>query len=130
MKKAFLLLALLLFIIACTPENNQITTNIPDTDITKEEVDQMKIESNDFEDGSTIPAKFSCDGKDINPHLSWQDAPDEAKSFALIIEDPDAPGGTFVHWMVYDISADKKEIKQDSVPGKQVQNDFGKEDYG
>jgi len=96
----------------------------------EKEVDIMKLRSNDFNEGDMIPSKFTCEGQDINPHLAWDDVPEGAKSFALIFDDPDAPSGTFVHWLVKDISADAREIQQDSVPGTQVANSWGKEDYG
>ena len=97
----------------------------------KREVISMKIESNDFEDGGFIPSEFTCDGKDINPHLKWSDFPDETEAFALTCIDPDAPGGDFIHWLVYNIPADVTEIsKGGSVLGKEVENDFGKTEYG
>jgi Raf kinase inhibitor-like YbhB/YbcL family protein len=90
----------------------------------------MKLTSNDFNQGDLIPKEFTCQGDDFNPHLAWEDAPANTKSFALIVDDPDAPVGLWVHWLVKDIPANIKEIKQDSVPGNQVENDFGKKDYG
>lgn len=92
----------------------------------------MKLESKDFEHEGWIPSKFTCDGEDISPHLMWRDVPKGTKSFALIVDDPDAPVGTWVHWLVCDIPADCREIEQNSVPEKatQLRNDFGKKDYG
>ncbi len=92
----------------------------------------MKLMSNDFEHESMIPSIFTCDGKDISPHLAWEDVPEGTKSFALIVDDPDAPMGTWVHWLMCNISFEKREITQNSVPSGalQVKNDFGKVDYG
>lgn len=92
----------------------------------------MKLRSNNFEHGNKIPPEFTCDGRDVSPKLSWKDAPDGTKSFALSVVDPDAPGRTFIHWLVYDIPKDINEIDQGSLPkgAKQVRNDFGKEEYG
>ena len=92
----------------------------------------MKLKSKDFEDDGNIPSEFTCDGRDISPQLSWEDAPAETKSFALSVADPDAPGGTWIHWLVYDIPKDVRSIDRGSLPGgaKQVENDFGKKDYG
>ncbi|MBW2989958.1 YbhB/YbcL family Raf kinase inhibitor-like protein [Candidatus Woesearchaeota archaeon] len=90
----------------------------------------MKLRSDDFEEGGMIPSKFTCQGENINPHLAWLDVPEDAKSFALIVDDPDAPAGTWVHWLVKDIPADAREIKPDSIPGAEVLNSFGKEGYG
>lgn len=90
----------------------------------------MKLKSNSFEHEGLIPPKYTCDDIDINPHLVWEDVPDGTKSFALIVDDPDAPMGTWVHWLVCDIPADIREIPEDNVPGRQIKNDFGKRDYG
>lgn len=92
----------------------------------------MKLKSKDFEENGNIPAEFTCDGKDISPQLSWEDAPAETKSFALSVADPDAPVGTWIHWLVHDIPKDVISIDKGSLPegAKQVENDFGKKDYG
>ena len=92
----------------------------------------MRIWSNDFQHEGMIPQQFTCDGPDFNPHLAWEGVPAEAKSMALIMDDPDAPVGTWVHWLVGDISPSVTEIAQKSVPGggRQVRNDFGKVEYG
>src|SRR3989339_1763951 len=81
------------------------------------EVGKMKLMSDDFKQGDTIPKKFTCQGEDINPQLSWEDVPAGTMSFALVIDDPDAASGNFIHWMVKDIPADVREIPQDSIPG-------------
>ncbi len=90
----------------------------------------MRLSSDVFENGEMIPAKYTCQGDDINPALKWDDVPEGTKGFALIVDDPDAPAGTWVHWLVKDIPADVREIKENSVPGMQVVNSFGKEGYG
>ena len=92
----------------------------------------MKLKSKDFEENSNIPSEFTCDGRDISPQLSWEDAPAETKSFALSVTDPDAPRGTWVHWLVHDIPKDVRSIDRESLPkgAKQVENDFGRKDYG
>lgn len=79
-----------------------------------------------------IPSQFTCDGPDISPHLEWSEAPKETKSFALIVDDPDAPVGTWVHWLVCDIPPNVKSIPRNSLPrgARQVKNDFGKVEYG
>ena len=58
-----------------------------------------------FQNESAIPKKFTCDGEDISPALQWKDAPQGTKSFALIMDDPDAPPGTWIHWLIYDLPA-------------------------
>jgi Raf kinase inhibitor-like YbhB/YbcL family protein len=92
----------------------------------------MKLKSKDFLDNSSIPSDFTCDGRNISPQLSWEDIPEETKSFALSVTDPDAPGGTWIHWLVYDISKELREIERGGLPegAKEVMNDFGKKPYG
>jgi Raf kinase inhibitor-like YbhB/YbcL family protein len=94
--------------------------------------DIMRIWSNDFEEGAMIPSKFTCDDQDMNPHLAWDGVPEGTKSLALICDDPDAPVGTWVHWLVSDIQPNMNGIDQDSVPpgAVQVTNDFRKVEYG
>lgn len=92
----------------------------------------MIITSPHFEDGSEIPRKFTCDGFDMNPELQIQNIPKEAKSLALIMDDPDAPGGTFTHWTVWNIKPDTILIKEESVPPGSREGDtgFGQLGYG
>lgn len=63
----------------------------------------MKLTSSAFENEETIPARYSCEGDNISPPLSWSGVPDEAEALALIVDDPDAPNGTFTHWVVYNL---------------------------
>lgn len=90
----------------------------------------MRITSPDFGHQQKIPGLFTCKGKDINPALRISDVPPEAKTLALIVDDPDAPGKTWVHWVVYNIPPGTREIAQASIPGEQAGNDFGQTDYG
>ena len=92
----------------------------------------MKISSSAFQDGSVIPSKYTCDGEDINPPLEIKDIPEGTKSLVLIVDDPDAPMGTFLHWLVFNINPDVSLIEENSLPEGAVQgrNDFGKENYG
>ena len=89
----------------------------------------MKLTSPAFEHNKSIPAKYTCQGEDINPPLVIEDIPGEAKSLALIMDDPDAPMGIWVHWVVYDIGIISR-IEENSIPGKQGANDFRRKDYG
>lgn len=91
--------------------------------------EQMRLTSPEFENNKFIPQKFTCDGEDISPVLELSDIPDKTQSLALIVDDPDAPMGTWVHWVVFDIPVISR-IDENSIPGKQGRNDFGRKDYG
>src|SRR3989442_4871229 len=67
-----------------------------------------------FKDGAPIPGKYTCDGVDVSPPLTWSDAPAGTRSFALIADDPDAPGGTWVHWVLYNLPAEVAELPEDN----------------
>lgn len=92
----------------------------------------MKIQSSAFENNSSIPSKYTCDGKDINPPLEIKDIPEGTNSLVLIVDDPDAPMGTFLHWLVFNINPDISLIEENSLPEGAIQgkNDFGKVNYG
>ena len=74
-----------------------------------------------FKNGEPIPKKFTCEGGDMNPELHVENLPQGAKSLALLVEDPDAPGGTFVHWIVWNIDPLAAFIKEESKPMKSVE---------
>ncbi len=92
----------------------------------------IKIASPAFKHKDYMPSKYTCDGMDVNPPLRIENIPPEAKSLALIVDDPDAPRGTWVHWVVWNIDSGTREIKENSVPAgaRQGVNDFGKRHYG
>ena len=87
------------------------------------------LRSPEFKDGEAIPRRFTCDGDDLAPPLAWSGAPEATRSFGLIVDDPDAPRGTFTHWMLYDIPAATTELNEEP-PGKALRNDFGRAEYG
>jgi Raf kinase inhibitor-like YbhB/YbcL family protein len=89
---------------------------------------QMKLTSPEFKNNEFIPKKFTCEGNDVSPTLIIEDIPKDAKNLALIVDDPDAPMGTWVHWVLYDIPVVSK-IDEDSITGKQGSNDSGGRDY-
>ena len=91
----------------------------------------MQIKSEAFDNGMQIPANYTCDGPNVNPPLSFYDIPPESKSLAISVDDPDAPGGNFVHWLIWNIDPKTRDIKQDEVPQGSVQgkNGFGTEKY-
>ena len=98
---------------------------------------QLKLKSPDFASGEMIPIQFTCDGADSSPTLEWSDPPGGTKSFALIVDDPDAPVGNWVHWVVFDLPANLRTLarnvpkKEEMADGsRQGRNDFGKIGYG
>ena len=91
----------------------------------------------DFREGDVIPKTHTCEGDDISPELAWENPPEGTESFVLVVEDPDAPGKTFTHWVVYDMPATYKHMEQgfgNDEPHegdmKQGKNDFGFSAYG
>jgi Raf kinase inhibitor-like YbhB/YbcL family protein len=97
----------------------------------------LQISSSAFPAGETIPKKFTCDGPDASPALRWNEPAAKTQSFALIMDDPDAPVGTWVHWVLFDLPADTRELaegvaKQEQLANgaRQGRNDFGKIGYG
>lgn len=92
----------------------------------------MKIGSPAFAENGKIPKQYTCDGQDVNPPLTIENPPANTVSFALIVDDPDAPAGTWVHWVVWNIDPATREIAGATVPKGAVQgiNDFGKKAWG
>lgn len=98
---------------------------------------KLLLTSSSFEPGGYIPAKYTCDGEDISPDLSWDGAPDGTDAYALIVDDPDAPGRVFTHWVVYNIPASVKGFEEGmsafeivKTGASQGKNDFGQVGYG
>src|SRR5208283_1102047 len=90
---------------------------------------ELQISSASFANGDTIPAQFTCDGAAHSPPLAWSGVPKGTTSMVLLVEDPDAPSGTFVHWVVYDIPASSSGFKEGGVEGKEGANSTGKDSY-
>lgn len=99
----------------------------------------LTISSTAFQPGGTIPVRHTCDGEDVSPDLAWTDPPAGTRSFALIVDDPDAPAGTWVHWVLYDVPAEarslasavsKKETLAEPAGARQGRNDFGRIGWG
>jgi len=97
----------------------------------------MEIKSSAFKEGESIPSKYTCDNIDISPDIEWSKVPNGTKAFALIMDDPDAPSGTYVHWVIYNIPGNQREL-QENIPATETldngivqgRNDFGKIGYG
>ncbi len=92
----------------------------------------MILTSPSFENEGNIPNKFTCNGGDFNPELQIQNVPESAKSLALIVDDPDAPSGTFTHWAVWNINPKSSFVKEESIPPASVEGttSFGRIGYG
>lgn len=90
------------------------------------------LTSSAFSPGQSIPRRHTCDGENLSPPLAWQDAPAGAQAFALVMDDPDAPGGTFTHWMLADIPPDRSDLPEGLASGRIAtagRNDFGRPGY-
>lgn len=97
----------------------------------------MKLTSTAFQEGETIPRQYTADGKDVSPPLTWSGTPAGTRSFALICDDPDAPVGTWVHWVLFNLPADRFDLPEGLPPERTVMgdarqgtNDFKKIGYG
>jgi Raf kinase inhibitor-like YbhB/YbcL family protein len=97
----------------------------------------MEIKSSVFKEGMSIPSKYTCDNLDVSPPLEWSKVPTGTKSFALICDDPDAPTETWVHWILFNIPGDLRELPENEPKvetlddgAQQGKNDFGKIGYG
>lgn len=120
---------------SCRAASNGSSTSLQPP--TKLVIKTMKLESKAFTASGMIPSLYTCDGQDISPELHWDTPPTGTQSLALIVDDPDAPGRIFVHWVLYDIPPEVRQLPQatdttSTLPGKGTQgkNDFGKLGYG
>lgn len=99
-----LFIALLVLFVSCSEKSQDNQNN--------QEVKEMKISSPAFENEGMIPSKFTCDGENISPELIFENIPDSAISLALIMDDPDAPRGTWVHWVIFNIPVNTKRLRE------------------
>jgi Raf kinase inhibitor-like YbhB/YbcL family protein len=97
----------------------------------------VELKSAAFSEGGAIPPQYTCDGKDVSPPLAWTGVPSDAKSLALICDDPDAPAGDWVHWVVFDVPPSASGFPEGVPPspeiaglGRQGRNDFRRIGYG
>ena len=91
---------------------------------------KISLSSDVFKDGQPIPVQYTCDGANHSPPLAWSGAPVGTKSFALVVDDPDAPSGTFRHWGMYDIPGSARSYGGGHHAATEVVNDFGRPGYG
>ena len=123
-----------LLLVACSSNDEKPAAEM---EIQEESAMTLQLSSPAFEDGTAIPQKYSCDGEDISPALNWSMPPERTVSIALIMDDPDAPVGTWVHWVLYDLPGDRTKIPED-VPksgelpgvGTQGNNSWRRSGYG
>ena len=137
-KKSFLFFIAIVVTCSCQDKDEE-KVQTKSTQETKEKEMKMefKLTSSAFEEGGMIPKKYTCDAEDVSLPLTWGTVPEGTKSLILICDDPDAPVRTWVHWVLYDIPSDVKELPE-SVPdddtlengAKQGTNDFGNLGYG
>lgn len=130
-----LFLSLILFV-ACKQKYSDTPQN-QNSKNTERKNDEMKITSASFEEGGMIPSKYTCDGQNISPQLSWTGIPKGTKSVALLCDDPDAPVGDWVHWLIFNIPPLLTDLKENIHIGKNLENgaiqglnDFKKNGYG
>jgi Raf kinase inhibitor-like YbhB/YbcL family protein len=105
---------------------------IPDLHAEERTMNKLHFTSQAFPNNGMIPSEYTCDGANGNPPLTIRNVPAKSRSLALIVDDPDAPRGTWVHWVVWNIGPDTSEIPANSAPRGALQgtNDFGKQSYG
>jgi Raf kinase inhibitor-like YbhB/YbcL family protein len=115
----------------------QPQTQLPESSATNQNKPQIKLVSTSFKDGESIPRPYTCDGVNVSPPLEWIGAPKTAKTIAIVCDDPDAPGGTWVHWVLYNLPAENIGLVENlpatenlKAGGFQGKNDFQKIGYG
>jgi Raf kinase inhibitor-like YbhB/YbcL family protein len=127
-EKHFVILTLLFII---------VSKSLAQTNMKEIKMEKINLTSSSFKNGELIPSKYTCDGKNISPALSWDRPSYTIKRFAIIAEDPDSPGGTFIHWVVYNIPSSINHLPEDITPIKNIPdevllgtNSFGHIGYG
>ena len=129
-KVFYVLIALSSVLFCCYKQQNDLQTE-------GDRKMEIKVESSAFEEGAMIPARYTCDGANVSPPLQWGSIPAGTKSIAVISDDPDAPMGDWVHWVIFNIPADVNELEDDIPPDEVLSNgaiqgttDFGRVGYG
>lgn len=127
--------------VACGGDSEEEAPPAVETPAGGEDGVTFSLESEAFPSEAAIPSRYTCDGEDVSPGLSWSDVPSGTEAFALILDDPDAPGGTFTHWLLYNVPPDVSSLPE-GVPNDadpqvaagegtdQGLNDFGNLGYG
>jgi Raf kinase inhibitor-like YbhB/YbcL family protein len=129
-KLALLLLSAMLLFVGCKEKRQSLPD--PSRDETGGSDMNIKITSSAFDEGGMIPSKYTCDGEDVSPPLAWSGIPDGTKSIVLICDDPDAPGGTWVHWVLYNLPPETSALDE-ALPATETLSDgarHGVTDFG
>jgi len=113
--QSMMFIGLCLFLVGCG------SSQTDDPVATSVENETLSVMAKGFEDGQLIPKKHTCDGKDVSPALTIEGVPEEAQRLAVLLEDPDAPGGTFDHWLLWNVSAEVKTLPGGITPETMVQ---------
>lgn len=116
-------------LVEVTEASDQATPPSEDPSEAMDTASPLELSSTAFAGGEPIPVRYSCDGEDISPPLAWSDPPEDTQSLALIMDDPDAPGGTWDHWIVFNIPADMRALPE-AVSAGNVSAKFGKNSWG
>ena len=90
---------------------------------------EFALESSAFENAQAIPSRHSCEGEDVSPPLRWSNVPEGTRSLALIVDDPDAPGGVFTHWLAWGLDPTAEELGEGDSAPNEGRNDFGTSGY-
>jgi Raf kinase inhibitor-like YbhB/YbcL family protein len=139
MKKALRLIINvgILFLAACTSPATEVVEAPPPTVApapTEAPSEDMELTSTAFDQGEPIPVRYTCDGEDISPPLVWSDPPPGTQSLALIMDDPDAPGGTWDHWIAFNLPAEMRELSKATsaadINAAFGENSWGRSNYG
>ena len=121
MTRIFAVLLIFSFLFCACKENQEAKT---ESEVGRKM--EINVTSSAFQEGGMIPATYTCDGRDISPPLAWEDVPEGCKSLALISDDPDAPVGTWVHWVMYNIPPETRGLPE-NVPMDKVLSDGSKQ---
>jgi Raf kinase inhibitor-like YbhB/YbcL family protein len=116
MFRAGLLVPIMILLSGCGATQEANTAPGEETEGAKMAID---VRSTAFEEGGAIPPQYTCDGLDVSPPLQWSSIPEGTRSLALIVDDPDAPSGTFVHWAIYNLPPDTRRLPED-VPNRET----------
>ncbi|PYI90005.1 MAG: YbhB/YbcL family Raf kinase inhibitor-like protein [Verrucomicrobia bacterium] len=137
MKVRFTVVGLLLLLVGCASPAPPAKRQLENVNLPQTAQPAMQVTSTAFKEGQPIPRQYTCDGVNISPPLEWNGTPKSAKTIAIIADDPDAPSGTFVHWVVYNLPAENIGLVENlptteslKAGGFQGKNDFQKIGYG